>query len=461
MRNQEFAIVDIETTGGNPADGGGITEVAILIHDGFEIIDTFQSLINPERNIPGFITGLTGIDSEMVSQAPTFSALASQIFELLQNRIFVAHNVNFDFTFLQKALLKEGFELRPQKLCTVRLSRKAFPGYKSYSLGRLCEQLNIRIEARHRAYGDAKATAILFTKIFSNKPEIIFEMIKKNNGETFLPPNISKEQFVKLPEETGIYYFHDNHGKVIYIGKALNIKSRFKGHFSGVSQGKAKMDLKQEIYDVSWELTGNEMLAYLLELHEIKRLWPKYNKSQKFISNPWAIVQYEDGLGYLRFQVAKVNSSLPSIRQFESHADAWKYLLDAIKAYNLCPKLSGIQKTKEACYDYMTNQCSGACCGKESADQYNARANLWLSKLHEENATLLIKEKGRSPEEEVAILFDKGMFIGYSFILKEENIKDTKQLLELIPKMKPYPESKYILKSFLPKLRLSNIFLVR
>lgn len=458
---QEFAIVDIETTGGNPGDGGGITEVAIVIHDGNEIIDSYQTLINPERFIPGFITGLTGIDGNMVANAPTFPEVAEEIFRILENRVFIAHNVNFDYTFIQKALEKAKINYKAPKLCTVKLSRKVFPGYKSYSLGRICEHLSIPISARHRAFGDAEATAILFGKIYQKDFAAVQGMLKKNNGEAFLPPNIAKDKFTELPEATGVYYFHDAHGQVIYVGKALNIKSRFKGHFSGDSKGKAKLDLKYEIHDVSWELTGGEFLAYLIELHEIKRLWPKYNKSQKFVSTTWGIVQYEDNLGYIRFQVSKVKPSQLCVRQFESHAEAWKFMLEAVEKHELCPKLCGIQKSNEACFDYATKQCKGACCGQESSEDYNLRVSDFLDKLTGEDGTLIIKEKGRNISEETALLFENGMFIGYSFFSKDEELGSPEALLEQIPKIKPYQESKYILRSFLPKLNFKNIVLVK
>ncbi|MCH7399445.1 GIY-YIG nuclease family protein [Belliella sp. DSM 107340] len=458
---QEFAIVDIETAGGNPGDGGGITEVAIIIHDGKQILSSYQTLINPERLIPGFITGLTGIDNQMVADSPTFEEVAEEIFGILKDRVFIAHNVGFDYTFIQKALEKSNINYKAPKLCTVRMSRKVFPGYKSYSLGRICEHLDIQISARHRAFGDAEATAYLFEKIYQKDAEAVLAMLKKNNGEAFLPPNITKEKFTNLPEKTGIYYFHDVNGKVIYVGKALNIKSRFKGHFSGDTKGKDKLNLKNEIHDVSWELTGNEFLAYLLELHEIKRLWPKYNKSQKFISSTWGIIEYEDNAGFLRFQVSKIKPSQACLRQFESHGEAWKYLLEAVEKYELCPKLCGIQKANEACYDYLTNQCKGACCGQEIPPEYNARVREFLQKTTDEEGTLIIKERGRSADEETALLFEKGMFIGYSFISKEDMVDTPENLLDHIPKIKPFQESKYILRSFLPKLKFKDIFLVK
>jgi len=274
----KYVIVDIETTGGNPTHGG-ITEIAAILYDGNRVVDSFHSLIDPERMVPGFITGLTGIDNSMLEGAPKFSEIADELYDFLKGNVFVAHNVNFDYSFIREALKLAGIEYSAPKLCTVRLSRKAFPGFGSYSLGRICGHLSITIKERHRAMGDAEATVELFDKIIKSSPDVILQTLKKSGGESFLPPHISRQRFLEIPESTGIYYFHDKNGQVIYVGKANDIRSRFKGHFS--SNSKDKMPLYNEIHDISWELTGNEFLAFLLESLEIKRLWPKYNKALK------------------------------------------------------------------------------------------------------------------------------------------------------------------------------------
>ncbi len=159
-----YSIVDIETTGGVPSNGG-ITEIAIYVHDGDRVVNEYHTLINPQRPIPFFITNLTGISNAMVASAPTFDEVASTIYEIIADTTFVAHNVNFDFSFVQYFLQQSGYELAIDKLCTVRLSRKIFPGYNSYSLGKICDSLGIELSDRHRAKGDAQATVLLFEKL--------------------------------------------------------------------------------------------------------------------------------------------------------------------------------------------------------------------------------------------------------------------------------------------------------
>ena len=158
----EFAVVDIETTGSTP-QSAGITEIAIVIHNGIEVTGKFVSLINPRHKIPPFIVNMTGISDAMVAEAPLFEDVAPQIYNLLNGRVFVAHNVSFDYSFVHYLLGRSGFQWSAPKLCTIKLSRRVFPGLEKYGLGSLTRDLGIRIEGRHRAWGDAAATAQVLT----------------------------------------------------------------------------------------------------------------------------------------------------------------------------------------------------------------------------------------------------------------------------------------------------------
>ncbi|MES1225900.1 MAG: 3'-5' exonuclease, partial [Bacteroidota bacterium] len=194
-----YAIVDIETTGGH-ATAHGITEIAIVLHNGKEVEGRFHTMINPQVNIPYYITSLTGITNEMVYDAPVFKQVADKIFNLLQNRIFVAHNVNFDYSFIKHQLEEAGHDLMTRKLCTVRMARKVFPGFKSYSLGNLCRELKINITNRHRAMGDTMATVQLFEMILRNDTAgVVAGMIKGRNKEQYLPPHLPAPEIEQLP----------------------------------------------------------------------------------------------------------------------------------------------------------------------------------------------------------------------------------------------------------------------
>ncbi|NVJ87073.1 MAG: GIY-YIG nuclease family protein [Algoriphagus sp.] len=448
----KFAIVDIETTGGD-SRSGGITEIAILIHDGNQITQTFETLLNPRQGIPTFITGLTGIDSEMVQHAPFFEDVAEQIWELLENRVFVAHQVNFDFGFLKTAFSAVGKELSTSKLCTVRLARKILPGLKSYSLGRICETQNIPIEARHRAMGDAKATAILFDRMLKMKPEIIWELVRSKKSLRFLPPNFPSSKFFEIPQACGVYYMLDAHGKVIYVGKALNIQERFRSHFSGNIQFPHKQELKATVADLRWELTGSEFMALLLETLEIKRLWPKYNQAIKKPRTLWGLYSYVDGNGYLRFQLSRLKKNLQAIESFYSQEEGRSFLKEAMNSFELCARLSGLRSVP--CSHVFDETCEGACQGAISAKSYNSKVEKFLSSIKESKGVIRIELEGRNESERTICVFEKGMLTRYGF--KSENEKEDSFTLKTVP---IYPETGAILKQFFHQFEPNQISVI-
>jgi DNA polymerase III subunit epsilon len=419
-----YAIVDIETTGGY-ADNHRVTEIAIIHHDGVRITDQFHTLINPGRRVPQFITGLTGITTEMVKEAPSFEEIAKEIHSWLKDKIFIAHNAHFDYTFIKKELEEAGIAWSPKKLCTVRLSRKIVPGLHSYSLGRLAESLGIKIQDRHRAGGDALATAKIFDVLLQRDQNgVIEKALKKNSGEAILPPNLPKEDFDKLPAHAGVYYFYNAHGQVIYVGKAINIKKRIAGHFTGDAREWNRSNIRNEIHHISYELTGNELIALILESQEIRKLWPKYNLAQKFKTEEWGIYDYEDRNGYLRFVVNIVTKGAKPLITFSSKGDAWSFLWEKVREFELCPKLSGLQLAKGLCFSHQSGTCKGGCEGVESSKRYNRRAQKSVDSFFEKGNTVAIVGKGRRTEEKSVVLVENGSYLGYGFIGQDAPISD-------------------------------------
>ena len=427
-----YAIVDIETTGGY-ADNHRVTEIAIYHHDGNRITDMFHTLVNPGRKIPYFITGLTGIDAAMVSDAPAFEEVAKEIHQWLIGRIFVAHNAHFDYSFIKKEFEEAGIAWSTKKLCTVRLSRKIIPGLESYSLGRLAESLGIRIPNRHRAGGDAEATAKIFDVLLKRDTTgVIVKALKRNSGETILPPNLDKREFDKLPAKPGVYYFHDAHGDVIYVGKAINIKKRIAGHFTGDAREWNRSNIRNEIHSIHYELTGSELIALILESQEIRRLWPKYNLAQKYKVEEWGVFDYEDRNGYLRFCVNSVSRGARALITFTSKGDAWNFMWEKVREFDLCPKLSGLQLAKGLCYSHQSGTCKGACIGVESVKEYNKKAQLAADSFFETGNSVAIIGAGRKADEHSLVLVENGNYLGFGFFDKKEPIGNFESARNLI-----------------------------
>jgi DNA polymerase-3 subunit epsilon len=444
-----YAIVDIETTGGY-AENHRVTEIAIYHYDGIQITDQFHTLINPGRKIPHFITGLTGITSEMVSEAPAFEDIANEIHHWLKDRVFVAHNAHFDYSFLKKEFEQAGINWNTKKLCTVRLSRKIIPGLSSYSLGRLAESLGIRILDRHRAGGDAQATAKIFDVLMKRDQHgVIAKALKRNSGETILPPNLPKEEFDKLPANAGVYYFLDARGTVIYVGKAINIKKRIAGHFTGEAREWNRSNIRNEIHNITYELTGSELIALILESQEIRRLWPKYNLAQKYKVEEWGVYDYEDRNGFLRFGVSVVSRGSKPLITFTSKGDAWNFMWEKVKEYELCPKLSGLQVAKGLCFSHQTGTCKGACQGVEKPKKYNKRVQKAIDSFFEAGQTVAIIGKGRKPDEKSVVLVENGNYLGFGFFDETDSISNLEAARNFIKPSKANRVVQNIVNSYL------------
>ncbi len=431
-----FAIVDIETTGGH-ADKNGITEIAIFTHDGTRVIDSYTTLINPGIPIPSFLESYTGITNEMVENAPSFEMVSDKVYEMLHDKIFVAHNVNFDHTFIKHHLKHVGLDLNVKKLCTVRLSRKLFPGFTSYSLGNLCQSLGIPLQNRHRAHGDAAATVKVLEKALRADEDrsVIDGFLKKGSKEATLPPNLPRAEFEALPEKPGVYYFYDEQGKLIYVGKAINLKKRVLSHFSGNNTSAKRQNFLREIFHLGFEVVATELQALILESTEIKKHWPKHNKSQKSLEFNYAIYDYEDQKGYLRLAIDRVRRNITPLNTYPKLADAFNHLQKLVLEFNLCPKLCMINSYKEPCAALLAGCCIGACEFNEEAESYNARVYLAMNELGKKESYAII-DKGLKADEVCCILIDEGKFYGMSYLDNKVNMYNLESLKGLIKPMK-------------------------
>ncbi|TCD28131.1 DNA polymerase III subunit epsilon [Pedobacter psychrodurus] len=419
-----YAVVDIETTGGH-ASANGITEVAINIHDGNEIVESYTTLINPKQPIPVYITALTGIDDNMLLDAPTFDDVALQIYQLLNDKIFVAHNVNFDYSFLKHHLATAGYDLQCRKLCTVRLSRKLIPGKSSYSLGKLCTALQIPIQNRHRAAGDADATSILFNLLLECDQEgIIADMLKKTSKEQVLPPHLDKASILRLPHQPGVYYFKDSKGKIIYVGKAKDLKKRVTSHFTGNTPNRQRQEFLRTIHHVDHVICGTELMALILEANEIKRLWPENNRAMKRYEHKYDLYVFEDQNGYFRLAIDKHKKNNNALQSFNSLLEGYNFLNQLVDKYQLCAKLCYLQKTVTKCYAHENGQCFGACSGIETVSVYNKKLNTALADIQKQQPSFALVDEGRKDDEFSCLVVENGKFYGMGYFTDKDYLAD-------------------------------------
>ena len=444
-----YSVVDIETTG-NGYKGQKITEISVFLFDGEKIIDEFTSLVNPEQAIPYFITNLTGITEAMVRTAPKFYEIAKKVAEITKDAIFVAHNVNFDYNIIRDEFKSLGFDFKRKKLCTVRLSRKIIPGLSSYSLGNICTAEGIEIAARHRAKGDAEATVELFRRLLKRDDNFtINSFLNAKSREATLPPLLDKQVVDKLPERHGVYYFKNEQKEVIYVGKANNIKQRVISHF--YDKKKKEITMCLETADISYTETGSELIALLYESSEIKHLYPKFNRAQRKAGEAVGLFSYEDQKGIVHLAFNRLKLTPNPLMKFYSMAACRSMLEKVCEVFELCPKYCHLQTNVNACFHYQLQQCKGICTGKEAVESYNKRVYEAIKSLGLQTENLVIKESGRNNKEIGFALILNGIYQGFGYVDKNQDMKEPNDYLPYVKPQKDNRDVQRILKSYLAK----------
>lgn len=443
-----YAILDIETTGGQYNEEG-ITEIAIYKFDGHEVVDQFISLVNPEIPIQPFVVKLTGINNAMLRSAPKFFEVAKRIIEMTEDCIIVAHNASFDYRILQTEFRRLGFKFHKQTLCTVELSKKLLPGHDSYSLGKLVRALGIPMADRHRASGDAMATVKLFKMLLAQDVEkdIVKSLVKTEIKSGMSPKLLDIVE--ALPSKTGIYYIHNEKGDLIYIGKSKNIKKRVNQHFTGTTNKCKKIQL--EVYAVTFEETGSELIALLKESEEIKINKPVYNRSQRKTIFQWALYAQKNDNGYLALSLQKADGRKKEITSYVSLQEGKNSLFKITDQYNLCQKINGLYDTQNACFKYKIKECDGACIGEVSPEEYNDRVQEFIESNLFENENMVIIDRGRSLQERSAILIENGIYKGYCFYELNYQITNIEVLKNIIIPMQNNRDTRNIIQGYLRK----------
>ena len=420
-----YAILDIETTGGK-FNEEGITEIAIYRFDGEKIVDQFVSLINPEIPIQPFVQQLTGINDKMLINAPKFFQIAKRILEITENSILVAHNSSFDYRMLKIEFERLGYQFNISQLCTVKLSKKLIPDLKSYKLGNLVKNLGIPISNRHRASGDALATVELFKLLLlkDNEKIIVNSLITETKSSS---KNKWQKLINKLPNDVGIYYFHDQNGKIIYIGKSNNIKNRVNQHLTGKS--KKSLNIQLEAFDITFERTGSELIALLKENTEIKKHKPKFNKLLKKIIKKFCLEICENFEGDKYLRICHYDDTINYLECYSSLKTANNRLEFFKKKYEL----------------------------SDSIKKNNININLLIKDLSYKFKNMLLVDKGRDIDEKSVIVVKNNNYIGYGFFTLNHQISNFDVLDSLIVKNEHIENSKEVILKYLKKHKIEKL----
>jgi DNA polymerase III subunit epsilon len=420
-----YAIVDLETTGGIP-DHESIIEMAVLLHDGARITGSYTTLINPGKEIPPFISRLTGITDEMVASAPMFRDIADEVATLLENRVFVAHNVMFDYSFLTYQLELSGYKLEHKLFCTCHSGRKLLPGHPSYSLGKLCRSLGIPLNGAHRAEADARATAslleLMLQKTGGNLEGFLQDRFKRVNQS-----KIPDEQLNLLPPRPGVLYFRNDENDVIFLTAAKSLRkkawaliSRFKNNrFAALAKASSALD---------FQVTGGEIMAAIIECQELSLLSPRLNRKSLLREKRYSVYSTLNDQGYLELRTGPYDLNAHPIVTFHSSAEANRALKSAMKE-------TGLQLFSK---DHLQTQLL------ESCDTYNEIAGQTIKILEAKRKNFIITEKGLNPNETTAFVVVDARYRGYVLLDADETMVSPEQLLE---RLKPEEDAPGVMNS--------------
>ena len=371
-----LAIVDIETTGSDPASDR-VTEIAVLQADGPALTSQWTTLVDPGTAIPGAIQALTGISQPMVDSAPRFADIAEELYERLAGRVFVAHNVRFDYGFLRREFERAGLKYLAKTLCTVRLSRRLYPGAAGHDLDSLIERHGLECEARHRALPDAAALwQFLRVAAEEHGEDVVAVAARQIARQPSLPPQLDRAAIDEIPDAPGVYLFYEESATPLYIGKSRAMRSRVLQHFITTASWTPR------VRRIEWQRTAGELGALLREAELVKALDPVYNRQ---LRRPERLCGFAFDGKRLRLAGAdEIDAdTLPFVYGvWRSRRAALEALRLAADEHRLCLQTLGFDVKRHGhCLRYQLGRCGGVCAGKETIHVHHARVAAALARL--------------------------------------------------------------------------------
>lgn len=421
MLPKTLVFVDTETTGLS-LQRDRIIEIGLLRVENDTVVKTFKTLLNPETYISPMIQSMTGISKEALENAPSFYEMKDELIELMNDAVFVAHNVRFDYGFLRNEFKRAGMSFSSKHFCTVKLSKYLFPGLKRYNLDTIIEQFGISCARRHRAFDDAKVLWD-FYQIAKEKVGIdnFLSAVNLALKKPSLPVGLSKDIVDSLPESPGVYIFYGAQGTPLYIGKSINIRERVLSHFANDHTSSTEMKIAQQIEHIELIKTSGELGALVKEAMLIKKMQPLYNRKLRINRKLIILKSFTNTKGYDQITLDTLDGidhkELGNmLGVFRSQRQAKEFLIGIAKKHMLCEKLLCLEKTKTACFSYRLGNCKGACIGKEHPLRYHIRFLEAFSKNKIKpwpfKGPILIKEKNEFDNTIETFIVDKWCLLG-------------------------------------------------
>lgn len=375
---EKMVLLDCETTGGK-AIYHRIIEIGLLVIEQGEVIERWQTFVDPRTPLPPFIQRLTGITPGMVQGAPEFSDIAQELLSKLEGRTLVAHNARFDYSFLKNEFERTGISYNAKPLCSVKFSRNLYPQFIRHGLSQIIERFGLAIENRHRALDDAEMIFQFFRKssaLFSQ--DEIAATCKTLLKRPALPTLLDAKEVDKLPPSAGVYYFYNEKSVLLYVGKSVHIRNRVMSHFSGDHKNPKDLQMSTKIAHVDFDLTPSDFGAQIRESNQIKALSPLFNRRLRKVKKLFQYRSSQDNRGYLRLNIEAIETDDTTVEQqfglFRSPRQASQQIQKLADQYFLCHQLLGLEgNSQKPCFRTQLKKCFGACHGAETAEAYNER----------------------------------------------------------------------------------------
>lgn len=371
MIDGRSAFLDVETTGADPR-ADRITEVGVVLVDDGEVVEEWSSLVNPGRHIPAGIESLTGISDAMVTQAPTFPEIATDLAGWLDGRLLIAHNARFDYAFLRNEFQRAEVCFRSRVLCTVRLSRRLFPGQRRHNLDALIERFRLPCEARHRALPDARLIYRFSRALRSSLGTDALRCAL----EALVDVQHGSPELDEAPDTPGVYLLYDPQGAPLFVGKAVNLRSRLLGHLSERGQHAQQQREAVQAGALEWIPTAGDLGAALRQLRLLEKLAPAHNRRPRQGREAWALrwpLEAPQGqVGTIDLNAVDSASLGDWYGPFRSRADALSALRGLAREHRLCPTILGLESSSP-CSAHATGSCKGACVGQENRAAHTLR----------------------------------------------------------------------------------------
>ncbi|WP_157417775.1 GIY-YIG nuclease family protein [Aequorivita capsosiphonis] len=394
----------------NNISNARMLQIAIINTDESGIYSKVSYYIKPVPRIPKRDLAYLEIDSIALKSANVFCDIAPLIIEKI-----IETKTIFSDKFSEKLFIKAFKEI-------------GYPvGNASYVLEKLFKQLvsgriPFSLKTAQISLGLSMETSSLLEKcevmkaIFEVIPEIETVNIKRppvNTANSFLESSLKL-----LPNSPGVYFFRNNSGEIIYVGKAINISKRVRSHFTSSVPFETK--LCSQTFEVDYEETGTELIALLLESHYIGSLHPQYNSQQKELLKPFIITSKMDSKGVLRLRPLQKNYKDSENEFYYNRDSVIKKLIEVQQKFKLCRKFAGIERTKASCSDSIF--CEGICKDLESNNDYNKKVEASLAYLEGQRPSYILKLKGRHKFEMGFVIVNHGIYTGFGFIDSDTQI---------------------------------------